>query len=47
MKVKNPDWIIFFAVVSLMGFGIIMVFSATSVTAYQKYDDSLLPLLVL
>ena len=40
MKVKNPDWIIFFAVVSLMGFGIIMVFSATSVTAYQKYDDS-------
>ena len=40
MKAKNPDWIVFFAVVSLMGFGIIMVFSATSVTAYQKYDDS-------
>lgn len=40
MKVKNPDWIVFFAVVSLMGFGIIMVFSATSVTAYQKYGDS-------
>ncbi|MGM0501658.1 MAG: putative lipid II flippase FtsW [Bacillota bacterium] len=40
MEVKNPDWIIFFAVVSLMGFGIIMVFSATSVTAYQSYNDS-------
>lgn len=40
MKAKNPDWIVFFAVVSLMGFGIIMVFSATSVTAYQKYNDS-------
>ncbi|MFO7819711.1 MAG: putative lipid II flippase FtsW [Halanaerobacter sp.] len=40
MKAKNPDWIVFFSVVSLMGFGIIMVFSATSVTAYQKYGDS-------
>ena len=40
MKAKNPDWIVFFAVVSLMAFGVIMVFSATSVTAYQKYDDS-------
>jgi cell division protein FtsW len=40
MKLKNPDWTIFFAVASLMGFGTIMVFSATSVTAHQKYGDS-------
>ncbi|GAB6100371.1 stage V sporulation protein E [Halanaerocella petrolearia] len=37
---NNPDYITFLVVVLLMGISVTMVFSATSITAYVKYDDS-------
>ncbi|TDX53015.1 stage V sporulation protein E [Orenia marismortui] len=37
---KAPDFIIFFVIVTLLGIGVVMVFSSTSISAYQRYDDS-------
>ncbi len=37
---KSPDFIIFFVIVTLLGIGVVMVFSSTSISAYQTYGDS-------
>jgi cell division protein FtsW len=37
---KSPDFVIFFAVVCLLGFGVVMVYSASAVSAYVNFDDS-------
>jgi cell division protein FtsW len=39
-KPRRPDFLIFFATVTLLGFGIIMVFSASSVAATAEFGDS-------
>lgn len=39
-NVRPPDLIIFLATLGLLGIGIIMVFSASSVTSFIKYSDS-------
>ncbi|MDR1701190.1 MAG: stage V sporulation protein E [Sporomusaceae bacterium] len=39
-KPKSPDFVIFFAVLCLLGFGVVMVYSASAVSAYVNYDDS-------
>ncbi|MCK8823674.1 stage V sporulation protein E [Fuchsiella alkaliacetigena] len=39
-EAENPDFIIFFTVISLLGIGIMMVFSSTSIRAYADYGDS-------
>lgn len=40
MKRRRPDFLIFFATATLLGFGIIMVFSASSVAATAEFGDS-------
>lgn len=37
---RRPDFLIFFATVTLLGFGIVMVFSASSVAATAEFGDS-------
>ncbi|MGM0471325.1 MAG: putative lipid II flippase FtsW [Bacillota bacterium] len=37
---KPPDLIIFFTMIFLLGFGVVMVFSSTSIRAYSNYGDS-------
>ncbi|HML86906.1 MAG TPA: stage V sporulation protein E [Methylomusa anaerophila] len=37
---KSPDFAIFFTIIALLGFGIIMVFSSSAVSAYVNYNDS-------
>ena len=39
-EAESPDFIIFFTVISLLGIGIMMVFSSTSIRAYADYGDS-------
>lgn len=39
-RAKSPDYVIFFAIVGLLGFGIVMVYSASAVSAYVNYNDS-------
>lgn len=39
-KTKPPDLIIFFTMITLLGIGIVMVFSSTSIRAYANYGDS-------
>jgi len=39
-KPKSPDFIIFFAVVALLGIGVVMVYSSSAVSAYVNFDDS-------
>jgi cell division protein FtsW len=39
-KRQQPDFLIFFATVTLLGFGIVMVFSASSVAATAEFGDS-------
>ncbi|HWR56140.1 MAG TPA: stage V sporulation protein E [Negativicutes bacterium] len=39
-KTKSPDFIIFFSIMTLLGIGIIMVFSASSVSAFVHFQDS-------
>jgi len=39
-KVGAPDFIIFFTMITLLGLGVMMVFSATSIRAYADYGDS-------
>lgn len=40
VRPKSPDFIIFFAVLALLGLGVIMVYSSSAVSAYVNYDDS-------
>jgi len=40
MYKKAPDFIIFFVVVTLLCIGVVMVFSSTSISSSQKYNDS-------
>ncbi|NMA55180.1 MAG: putative lipid II flippase FtsW [Firmicutes bacterium] len=37
---RRPDFLIFFAIVTLLGIGIVMVFSASSISATIEFDDS-------
>lgn len=39
-KTKSPDFIIFFSIITLLGLGIVMVFSASAVSAYVHFNDS-------
>lgn len=39
-KIKSPDFIIFFSIMTLLGIGIVMVFSASSVSAMVHFQDS-------
>ncbi|QJW46499.1 stage V sporulation protein E [bacterium BFN5] len=39
-KPKSPDFIIFFAVIALLGIGVVMVYSSSAVSAYVNFDDS-------
>lgn len=39
-KIKSPDFIIFFSIITLLGIGIVMVFSASAVSAYVHFNDS-------
>ncbi len=40
VKPKSPDYVIFFAIIGLLGFGIVMVYSSSAVSAYVNYNDS-------
>ncbi|WP_408955844.1 stage V sporulation protein E [Natroniella sp. ANB-PHB2] len=40
MQRKAPDFVIFFVMIVLLGIGVAMVFSATSILAYQRFGDS-------
>lgn len=40
IKPKSPDFILFFSVVGLLGLGIVMVYSASAVSAYVNFGDS-------
>lgn len=37
---KSPDFMIFFAVIALLGIGVIMVYSSSAVSAYVNFNDS-------
>lgn len=37
---KLPDFVIFFAIIALLGLGVIMVYSSSAVSAYVNFDDS-------
>lgn len=39
-KTKSPDFIIFFSIITLLGIGIVMVFSASAISAHFHYKDS-------
>ncbi|MDL2280427.1 stage V sporulation protein E [Selenomonadales bacterium OttesenSCG-928-I06] len=39
-KSKMPDFIMFFSVILLLGFGVVMVYSASAISAYVTFDDS-------
>ena len=38
-KRGNPDFLLLFMTLALVGFGLVMVFSASSIIAIQKYGD--------
>ena len=40
VRPKSPDYVIFFAIIGLLGFGIVMVYSSSAVSAYVNYNDS-------
>lgn len=40
VRPKSPDYVIFFAIIALLGFGVVMVYSSSAVSAYVNYDDS-------
>jgi len=40
LKPKSPDFILFFAVIALLGLGVIMVYSASAVSAQVNFADS-------
>lgn len=40
VRPKSPDYVIFFAIIGLLGFGIVMVYSSSAVSAYVNYSDS-------
>jgi cell division protein FtsW len=37
---KSPDFILFFAVIALLSFGVVMVYSSSAVSAYVNFNDS-------
>lgn len=37
---KSPDFVIFFAIMALLGMGVIMVYSSSAVSAYVNFNDS-------
>lgn len=37
---KSPDFVIFFAIIALLGMGVIMVYSSSAVSAYVNFNDS-------
>lgn len=40
VRPKSPDFVIFFTVIALLGFGVIMVYSSSAVSAYVNFNDS-------
>jgi len=40
VRPKSPDFIIFFTVIALLGLGVVMVYSASAVSAYVNFNDS-------
>lgn len=40
VRPKSPDFIIFFAVISLLAIGVVMVYSSSAVSAYVNFQDS-------
>ncbi|OCL28123.1 stage V sporulation protein E [Orenia metallireducens] len=40
MYKKAPDFIVFFVIITLLCIGVVMVFSSTSISSSQKYNDS-------
>lgn len=40
VRPKSPDYVIFFTIIGLLGFGIVMVYSSSAVSAYVNYNDS-------
>lgn len=40
VRPKSPDFIIFFAVMALLVFGVVMVYSSSAVSAYVNFNDS-------
>lgn len=40
VRSKSPDFILFFAVIALLGMGVIMVYSSSAVSAHVNFDDS-------
>ncbi|HEY3424711.1 MAG TPA: stage V sporulation protein E [Negativicutes bacterium] len=40
VRPKSPDFIIFFAVIALLGIGVVMVYSSSAVSAEVNYNDS-------
>ncbi len=40
VRPKSPDFILFFAVIALLSFGVVMVYSSSAVSAYVNFDDS-------
>lgn len=37
---KSPDYVIFFAIIALLGIGVVMVYSSSAISAYVNFDDS-------
>lgn len=40
VRPKSPDFILFFAVIALLSFGVVMVYSSSAVSAYVNFNDS-------
>lgn len=40
VRPKSPDFTIFFAIVGLLGLGVVMVYSSSAVSAYVNFNDS-------
>lgn len=40
VRPKSPDFILFFAIIALLSFGVVMVYSSSAVSAYVNFNDS-------
>jgi len=40
VRPKSPDFVIFFAIIALLGIGVVMVYSASAISAYVNFNDS-------
>lgn len=40
VRPKSPDFVLFFAVIALLIFGVVMVYSSSAVSAYVNFNDS-------